>query len=39
MIHIYGIRQELDPIKAELSDVVNVCMVEVLDFPANKRAH
>ena len=28
MIRIYGIRQELDPIKAELSDVINACMVE-----------
>ena len=39
MIRIYGIREKLDPIKAELSDVINACMVEALAFPANKRAH
>lgn len=38
MIRIYGIRQELDPIKAELSDVINACMVEALSFPDDKRA-
>ena len=39
MIRIYGIREKLDPIKAELSEVINACMVEALAFPANKRAH
>ena len=39
MIRIYGIRQKLDPIKAELSDVINACMVEALSFPDDKRAH
>ena len=39
MIRIYGIRQKLDPIKAKLSDVINGCMVDALEFPANKRAH
>lgn len=39
MIRIYGIGEKLDPIKAELSDVINACMVEALSFPADKRAH
>ncbi len=39
MIRIYGIREKLDPIKAELSDVINECMVEALSYPENKRAH
>ena len=39
MIRIYGIREQLDPIKAKLSDVINQCMVEALSFPENKRAH
>ena len=39
MIHIYGIREHLNPIKAQLSDVINQCMVEALKFPENKRVH
>jgi 5-carboxymethyl-2-hydroxymuconate isomerase len=39
MIRIYGIRENLDPIKAKLSDVINQCMVDALSFPDNKRAH
>lgn len=39
MIRIYGIKEQLNPIKAKLSDVINHCMVEALGFPANKRAH
>jgi phenylpyruvate tautomerase PptA (4-oxalocrotonate tautomerase family) len=39
MIRIYGIREKLNPIKGELSEVINACMVEALHFPANKRAH
>jgi 5-carboxymethyl-2-hydroxymuconate isomerase len=39
MIRIYGIGQQLDPLKARLSDTINECMVEALEFPANKRAH
>lgn len=39
MIRIYGIRTKLDPIKSQLSDVINACMVEALSFPENKRAH
>lgn len=39
MIRIYGIREKLDPIKANLSNVINQCMVDALSFPDNKRAH
>ncbi len=39
MIRVYGLRQNLDPIKAKLSDVINTCMVDALSFPTDKRAH
>ncbi|AFY40001.1 transglutaminase [[Leptolyngbya] sp. PCC 7376] len=39
MIRIYGIREQLNPIKAKLSDVVHHCMVETLKFPDSKRSH
>ena len=39
MIKIYGIKEQLNPIKAKFSDVINLCMVEALSFPENKRAH
>lgn len=39
MIRIYGIKEKLNPIKAQLSDIINQCMVEALSFPDNKRAH
>jgi len=39
MIRIYGIKEELNTIKARLSDVINQCMVSALSFPDNKRAH
>jgi hypothetical protein len=29
MIRIYGIKEKLSPIKAQLSDVINQCMAEV----------
>jgi 4-oxalocrotonate tautomerase family enzyme len=38
-IKIYGIRQHLSPIKAKLSDAIHSCVVDALEFPANKRAH
>lgn len=38
MIKIYGLRGYLNPIKSRLSEVINQCMVEVLSFPADKRA-
>lgn len=39
MIVVYGIRERLDPIKAELSDVIHGCMKSVLGMPEDKRAH
>jgi hypothetical protein len=39
MIVIYGIRDNLNPIKAKLSDVIHGCMQSVLGLPNDKRAH
>ena len=39
MIVIYGIKEELNPIKAKLSDAIHGCMQSVLGFPEDKRAH
>lgn len=39
MIVIYGIKQQLDPIKARLSTVIQGCMSQVLGLPESKRAH
>ena len=39
MIVIYGIKQRLNPIKAQLSDVIHASMQEVLGMPEDKRAH
>ncbi|REL29294.1 tautomerase family protein [Thalassotalea euphylliae] len=38
MIVIYGIKERLNPIKAELSDIVHQCMQSVLGMPEDKRA-
>jgi len=38
-IKIYGIGTHLDPIKANLSNVIHSCVVDALQFPADKRAH
>lgn len=39
MIVIYGINEQLNPIKAQLSDVIHDSMQSVLGFPEDKRAH
>jgi 5-carboxymethyl-2-hydroxymuconate isomerase len=39
MIRTYGIREKLNPLKAQLSDIINSCMVDALAFPEDKRAH
>ena len=39
MIRIYGLAERLNPVKRQLSDVINQCMVDALAFPSNKRAH
>jgi hypothetical protein len=38
-IKIYGIREKLIPIRERLSDVIHACVMEALQFPADKRAH
>ena len=38
MIVIYGIKEYLNPIKAQLSDVIHGCMQSVLGLPEDKRA-
>lgn len=39
MIVIYGIKEQLNPIKASMSDVIHQCMMDVLGMPEGKRAH
>jgi len=39
MIVIFGIKEYLNPIKGQLSDVIHSCMRSVLDMPEDKRAH
>lgn len=38
-VKIFGLRAHLDPIKRHLSDVIHSCVVEALQYPADKRAH
>lgn len=38
-VKIYGLREHLRPVQASLSDAIHSCVVEALQFPANKRAH
>src|SRR5262245_25424950 len=38
-VKIFGLREQLDPIKRQLSDVIHSCVVEALQYPADKRAH
>lgn len=39
MIVIYGIKEKLNPIKSQLSDVIHGCMQSVLGMPEDKRVH
>jgi phenylpyruvate tautomerase PptA (4-oxalocrotonate tautomerase family) len=39
MIVIFGIKEQLNPIKSQLSDVIHGCMQSVLGMPEDKRAH
>ena len=39
MIIVYGIKENLNPIKSKLSDVIHKCMQSVLGMPEDKRAH
>jgi phenylpyruvate tautomerase PptA (4-oxalocrotonate tautomerase family) len=38
-VKIYGLREHLKPVQSILSDAIHSCVVEALQFPANKRAH
>ena len=38
-IKIYGVKEHLDPIKAELSNVIHSCVVDALSLPRDKRAN
>lgn len=38
-IKIYGVKERLNPIKAELSDIIHSCMVEALGLPYDKKFH
>ena len=38
-VKIYGFARTLNPIKAQLSEVIHSCVVEALRFPPDKRAH
>jgi phenylpyruvate tautomerase PptA (4-oxalocrotonate tautomerase family) len=38
-IKIYGLRDRLNPIKSQMSDVIHACVMDVLQLPAGKRAH
>ena len=38
-IKIYGLREHLESVKSQLSDVIHACMVEALKLPADKRFH
>lgn len=38
-IKIYGLAEQLNPIKDALSEIIHRCMMEILGLPADKRAH
>ena len=38
-VKIYGLGEFLRPIQGQLSDAIHGCVVEALQFPADKRAH
>lgn len=38
-IKIYGLRQQLEPIKSELSEIIHACVVDAFQYPADKRFH
>lgn len=39
MIIIYGVKEILNPIKAEMSNVIHSCLVSVLGLPEDKGGH
>lgn len=38
-VKIFGLRSELGPVMARMSDVIHGCVMEALAYPADKRAH
>jgi phenylpyruvate tautomerase PptA (4-oxalocrotonate tautomerase family) len=38
-VKVYGLRRELDPIKRKFSDLIHTCVMDALEYPADKRAH
>lgn len=38
-IKIFGLKAQLNPIKARLSEVIHACVVDALQFPPDKRFH
>jgi len=38
-VKIYGIREKLAPMRERLSETIHQCVMEALQFPADKRAH
>lgn len=38
-VKIYGIKERINPIKKHLSVVIHQCVMDALQFPADKRAH
>jgi hypothetical protein len=38
-VKIYGVREQLIPIRDKLSDLIHSCVMDALGLPADKRAH
>lgn len=38
-IKVYGMKENLNPIKETLSNVIHTCMVEALKYPTDKKFH
>ena len=38
-VKIYGIKERLIPVRERLAEVIHACVMEALEFPADKRAH
>jgi Tautomerase enzyme len=38
-VKVFGLREQLDPIKQGLSDVIHSCVVDALQYPLDKRIH
>lgn len=38
-VKVYGLAEHLNPIKAQLSEIIHSCIVEALSYPQEKRFH